>query len=476
LFPFDYISEIIQDAISELPLRLQVLIILLVLVVFSLFVLTKKFFGRWVKSHRKELTKLLAIVAVILIICIVVFSTFNYFCFPKPPEDQLVVAISPFYYTDESGKHGDDINTADDFEERIRAEKDLEIKVVRLDNPIRDEEDAKTQGKRVGAHLVLYGETKSKIGEIVEIKCHVLPLPSLEILPSEMPPLGVKTEDEGGLIITEKATFSVVTEEPITIIESLTQNISSSVYLIGAFENYKKSNFTSAITFFASVKDYENDPSILFYIGNCYYYNNNLNESVQYFDKSIEIKPHYAVAWNNKGLALSGLGRYEDEMAAYEKAIEIKPQYAVAWNNKGLTLYNLDRYEEAIAAFDEAIKIDPLAEVWCNKGAALYNLGRYGEAIVAYDKAIEICPRDAAAWYAKGNALHNLGRYGEAIVAYDKAIEIDPQLAVAWYNKGAALGNLGRYEEAKEAFEKTYEIDPTIEIPSTLTVNSTPAP
>ena len=73
-----------------------------------------------------------------------------------------MVAISPFYYIDEYGQSGSDINTATDFEERIEAEKDLGILVKMLDKPIQDNEDANFQGKKVGAHLVVYGETKKK--------------------------------------------------------------------------------------------------------------------------------------------------------------------------------------------------------------------------------------------------------------------------------------------------------------------------
>jgi len=135
---------------------------LLVLVIISYFAFNKGAFDKWAKFHREKLNRFLAIMFIVLFSCLVVFYLVDHVYFPKPPEDQLVVAISPFYYTDETGKDGADINTADDFEEMIRAEKYLEIKVIRLDNPIRDEEDAKIQGKKVGAHLVIYGETKKQ--------------------------------------------------------------------------------------------------------------------------------------------------------------------------------------------------------------------------------------------------------------------------------------------------------------------------
>ncbi|MEM9448798.1 MAG: tetratricopeptide repeat protein, partial [Cyanobacteria bacterium P01_E01_bin.6] len=49
-------------------------------------------------------------------------------------------------------------------------------------------------------------------------------------------------------------------------------------------------------------------------------------------------KPDYPEAWNNRGTALSDLGRYEAAIASYDKAIEFKPDYPEAWNNRRLAL------------------------------------------------------------------------------------------------------------------------------------------
>ena len=106
---------------------------------------------------------------------------------------------------------------------------------------------------------------------------------------------------------------------------------------------------------------------------------------------------------------------------------------AVQWNNKGMSLRNLGRYQEALACCDRAIEINPHDEMaWYNKGAALGNLGRYQEAIACYDRAIEINPRYAEAWSNKGVALGNLGRYQEAIGCFEGAQRLgDPQAAQA---------------------------------------------
>jgi tetratricopeptide (TPR) repeat protein len=468
MFSFDYISEIAEGAISKLPWYYQILILLIAAIACILicYIYNDKIIA-WVKKH----SKCLVIILVILILCLVAVSTVDYFYSPKPPADHLVVAISPFHYIDEYGQFGYDINIADDFKEKLEAETDLGIKVIMLDNSIRDSEDAKTQGKKIGAHLVVYGEIKKKMaGSVGEVKYYILPLSSLEIIPPVMPFLEGGTEDRNGLIITEKATFSMVTEEPIIIVESLTQNASSSIYAIGAFEKYKKSDFASAINFFRYTKNYENNSLILSYIANCYHFNKNLNESLQYFDKAIEINPQFAEAWYNKAIVLGEVGRYEEAITAYDTAFSINPQieHAEAWCNKGTAFLHLGRYEEAITAYNTALSINPNLEnagVWTNIGVTLFNLGMYEGAIAAYGRAIKINPQFAEAWCNKATALGHLDQYEEAIEAYDKAFSINPQLesAEAWYNIGTALCKVDRCEESIEAYDKAMEMDPQTE-------------
>lgn len=59
------------------------------------------------------------------------------------------------------------------------------------------------------------------------------------------------------------------------------------------------------------------------------------------YDKALELKPYDANVWNDKGIALRYLGRYEEAIACYDKALEIDPNHANALNNKRLTLSNL---------------------------------------------------------------------------------------------------------------------------------------
>ncbi len=239
----------------------------------------------------------------------------------------------------------------------------------------------------------------------------------------------------------------------------------------------------------------ETDVGSLFSLSIWCYYKKKYKEMVNIIDKIVKIKPDYAIAWLNKGVALDYLGRHQEAIASYDKALEIdeklvqawnsrgaalgdlgkysealdscdkalaiKPDYAEAWSNRGNALDKLGRHQDAVDSYNKALAIKPdYAEALSNKGVALGNLGRYDEAIKSCEEAIKIDPNFAMAWYNKCTAFHNLGMYEDEIKSYDEAIKMDSKLAQAWSNKGATLDKLGRYDEAIKSYDEAIRIDP----------------
>jgi lipoprotein NlpI len=68
----------------------------------------------------------------------------------------------------------------------------------------------------------------------------------------------------------------------------------------------------------------------------------------------------------------TGLADYgASPIEPFRQAIRIKPQYADAWNNIGLAYGNIKRYNDAIEAYRQALRINPkYADVWFNFGEA----------------------------------------------------------------------------------------------------------
>ncbi len=72
------------------------------------------------------------------------------------------------------------------------------------------------------------------------------------------------------------------------------------------------------------------------------YFEGNYGESIECYDKAIEINPEYSSAWNNKGNALDEQGKLERAIECYDKAIEINPEFDIAKNNRRIVLGELN--------------------------------------------------------------------------------------------------------------------------------------
>ncbi len=58
-----------------------------------------------------------------------------------------------------------------------------------------------------------------------------------------------------------------------------------------------------------------------------------VGEACVHFRKALEIKPGYAKAHNNLGIALASRGEIDEAIVHFRMALEIQPDYALARSN-----------------------------------------------------------------------------------------------------------------------------------------------
>ena len=185
--------------------------------------------------------------------------------------------------------------------------------------------------------------------------------------------------------------------------------------------------------------------------------------AVELIGKAIALKPDFAQAYCDHGIALRKLKRFEDALASYDKAIALKPDFAMAYNNRGNVLLDLKRAVEALTSCDKAIALNPrLAIAYYNRGNALQNLRRPTAALASYDGAIALKPDLAEAWLGRGNVFFDVKRLDEALPAYDKATALKPDLAEGWLGRGNVFTLLKRYDEALVAYDRALRLSPDL--------------
>ena len=87
-------------------------------------------------------------------------------------------------------------------------------------------------------------------------------------------------------------------------------------------------------------------------MGDILYSQGKLDEAIETFKKSISLKPDYAEAHYNMGLALQYHDKSYEAIKTYKKAISLNPDYAEAHQNLGLTLLNIGKLKEGLDEFE----------------------------------------------------------------------------------------------------------------------------
>ena len=118
--------------------------------------------------------------------------------------------------------------------------------------------------------------------------------------------------------------------------------------------------------------------------------------------------------------------QWEDAVDAYRRVVSIDPTYAAAWNNLGLLLHRMGRYDEANVAYLAALKQDPrCCEAAYNLGSLHEDRGAVDDAIADYRRALQLSPDYADAHFNLAGALARNGRDGEAIKHWQRYLELD---------------------------------------------------
>ena len=111
------------------------------------------------------------------------------------------------------------------------------------------------------------------------------------------------------------------------------------------------------------------------------------------------------------GLALCQTRRFEEALSIYKYLDCDEVPKAAIFNNIGMTLASLGRWQEAVQYCRTAIKLDPsYRSVWDSLGFAYFKGGQYDNAISALLKAIELEPDYPDAWRHLLHVYHSAGQ------------------------------------------------------------------
>lgn len=176
-------------------------------------------------------------------------------------------------------------------------------------------------------------------------------------------------------------------------------------------------------------------------------------------EEEFPIRSRWAINLYKSGLAYAGKGEIENSIISYKKALEIKPDYAMAYNDLGFALAEQGKIGEAIDYYLVALRIKPdHSKARNNLGLAFIEQQNVDEAVNHFSEALRMNPHDEDTHNNLGIALSRQGKIREAIFHYSEALQIKSDHAEAHYNLGAAWFSLDQNQKALDYFSKAYNI------------------
>jgi tetratricopeptide (TPR) repeat protein len=186
-------------------------------------------------------------------------------------------------------------------------------------------------------------------------------------------------------------------------------------------------------------------------------------EGKQDYDGAIKVYLQASSAFPNQPEILNRLGimyqtelKFAESIQTFQKVLEIDPRYPETNFYLGVSYLGSNDYNKALGYFDLELKFHPddrRAHLYAAK--ALLAMGREGEAVQHYQILTQQNPKDTRVWFELASLYRSL-----AVHAYEQLDTIDPDSVLLVVLRAEADSDDLRYEDAIKRYEQVLKKQP----------------
>ncbi|HMB97054.1 MAG TPA: protein kinase, partial [Balneolaceae bacterium] len=202
----------------------------------------------------------------------------------------------------------------------------------------------------------------------------------------------------------------------------------------------------------------------------------NINSSIESFNKAIELDPQFALA--HAGLAQAFWRKFEfNDVSEWAELAKNQVQNAIALNNKhvqvhivlGMINTGTGNYDLAVQNFNDALKADPVsAEAYMGLARAYESSGNNQQAEDTYLRSISLKPDYWAGYNSLGAFYLRTNKFKEAEDQFKRVIELTPDNYRGYMNLGSVYYFTGELEDARKMYELSLNIEKSFGTSSNL--------
>lgn len=199
------------------------------------------------------------------------------------------------------------------------------------------------------------------------------------------------------------------------------------------------------------------------------YQKSDYKEAAGYLKEAVEKEPESASYFIAYGMALTGLGEYDEAQEQYDYAISDKDNKIVRQNNKkayrakGISYFMENKYEDAVSSFEKALEIEESesldVDILKYEGDAQCYLGKYEDAAKIYSTLIGKEGYNSSYYMKRAFAYGQAGDTDKAVKDYDKIIDKDSDNYDAYLQAYSMFSAVGEEDEASSYLDKALDIE-----------------
>ncbi|USD26750.1 tetratricopeptide repeat protein [Flagellimonas marinaquae] len=205
------------------------------------------------------------------------------------------------------------------------------------------------------------------------------------------------------------------------------------------------------------IEDYNGED--WYWLGRNEYEENNLEEAINAFKKSIELGYNKPINLVFIALVKEKLGDLKTAISQLDEAILLNPNLASAWDIRGNIKIDLKLYNEAIQDFDEAIRLNPgNSNSFNNRGYVKNILGQFHEAIDDFLQGILVNDQSPNLHAHLAFSYLMIGELEKAEKSNKKAMLLKPNYNRPYFNQGLIHQKKGNLDEACKSWKISLDL------------------
>lgn len=214
------------------------------------------------------------------------------------------------------------------------------------------------------------------------------------------------------------------------------------------------------------IADSHENYKALNYLGTIRLDQGNINEAQSYYEKALNVNPHFFEAWYNYAAVLIKQRVYDKAQTAAEKLISLNPRRAEGYRLLGDIMLDQNKMDRAESLYQQALTRNPYdLDARNNLGTVYEAQNKLDKASELYISIIKLNRANDIAWANLGNVAVKRKDYNSAEKCYLTALQVNSSNAMTWYNLGNVYYYQKKGKEAETCYIESSLIDPTFPDP-----------